>query len=100
MVKVGNSENRPSGAKARRFLSTIYGTTKVVPFQNWTLTTGCQETCEVSVLCASNWNARISPLHERYKYEHDKRNRPAGGYLRRRVRSRQPARRKSRRGFS
>jgi hypothetical protein len=24
----------PSGAKARRFLSATYGTTKVVPFQN------------------------------------------------------------------
>jgi hypothetical protein len=33
VVKVEDAENRSSGAKARRLLSGIYGTTKVVPFQ-------------------------------------------------------------------
>jgi hypothetical protein len=40
VVKVENGENRPSGAKARRFLSVIYGTAEAVPFQNLTFTTG------------------------------------------------------------
>jgi hypothetical protein len=40
-MKVENAENRPSGAKARRFLSAIYGTAKAVPFQIQTFTTGC-----------------------------------------------------------
>jgi hypothetical protein len=34
-VKVRIAEKHPSGAKARRFLSTNRGTTKVVPFQNF-----------------------------------------------------------------
>jgi hypothetical protein len=41
MVKVEDAENHPSGAKARLFLSTIYGTAEAVPFQNLTFTTGC-----------------------------------------------------------
>jgi len=41
VVKVDNGENRPSGAKARRFLSAIYGTAEAVPFQNLTFITGC-----------------------------------------------------------
>jgi hypothetical protein len=41
VVKVRIGEIHPSGAKARRFLSSICGTTKVVPFQNMTSTTGC-----------------------------------------------------------
>jgi hypothetical protein len=36
VVKVEISEMHPSGAKARRALSAICGTTKVVPFQNMT----------------------------------------------------------------
>jgi hypothetical protein len=36
-----NWRKHPSWAKARRFLSVTYGTTKVVPFQNLTFTTGC-----------------------------------------------------------
>jgi hypothetical protein len=38
-VKVENAEDLPSGAKARRFLSAIYGTAEAVPFQNMTFTT-------------------------------------------------------------
>jgi uncharacterized protein YdeI (YjbR/CyaY-like superfamily) len=41
VVKVENSENHPSGAKARRLLSAIYGTAEAVPFQIQTFTTGC-----------------------------------------------------------
>jgi hypothetical protein len=40
--KVGNSENHPSGAKAPLLSSALCGTTEVAPFQNSTLTTGCQ----------------------------------------------------------
>jgi hypothetical protein len=34
LISNKTSERHPSGAKARRFLSAIYGTTEVVPFQN------------------------------------------------------------------
>jgi hypothetical protein len=40
VVKVENAENHPSAAKARLFLSIIYGTAEAVPFQNLTFTTG------------------------------------------------------------
>jgi 3-deoxy-D-manno-octulosonic-acid transferase len=40
--KVENPENLPSGAKAHPLFSEFCGTTEVVPFQNTTLTTGCQ----------------------------------------------------------
>src|ERR1017187_8278285 len=41
VVKVQIAEKHPSGAKARHFLSSICGTTEVVPFQNPTFTMGC-----------------------------------------------------------
>jgi hypothetical protein len=41
VMKVQIAEKHPSGAKAHRLLSSICGTTKVVPFQNLTFTTGC-----------------------------------------------------------
>jgi hypothetical protein len=41
VVQVKNVENLPSGAKARRYISTVYGTAEAVPFQNPTFTTGC-----------------------------------------------------------
>jgi hypothetical protein len=40
VVKGDNSENHPSGAEAHPLLSASCGTTKVVPFQNMTFTTG------------------------------------------------------------
>jgi hypothetical protein len=42
VVQVGNHENRSSGAKAHPLFSASCGTTKVVPFQNLTFTTGGQ----------------------------------------------------------
>jgi hypothetical protein len=42
MEKVENGKNHPSGAKARRFQSALYGTAEAVPFQNLIFTTGCQ----------------------------------------------------------
>jgi hypothetical protein len=39
MVKVENAENRSSGAKARLFLSSIYGTAEAVPFLKQALKT-------------------------------------------------------------
>jgi uncharacterized protein (DUF1800 family) len=42
VVKVQIAEKLPSGAKARPLFSAPCGTTKVVPFQNPTVATGCQ----------------------------------------------------------
>jgi hypothetical protein len=41
-VQVESAENHPSGAKARGFLSTIFGTAEAVPFQNTNFTSDCE----------------------------------------------------------
>jgi len=41
VVKVEIAERHPSGAEAHRLFSAICGTSKAVPFQNPTFTTGC-----------------------------------------------------------
>jgi hypothetical protein len=46
VVKVEDAENRSSGAKARRLLSGIYGTTKVVPFQKQCLNIRFSAACK------------------------------------------------------
>jgi DNA ligase (NAD+) len=46
VVKVENSEDRPSGAKAQPLFTATSGTTEVVPLQNTTLTPGSNEAAE------------------------------------------------------
>ncbi len=40
-LKVETIDNHPSGAKAHRFLSAVYGTAEAMPFHSATLTMDC-----------------------------------------------------------